>query len=148
MLTEVCDFVHNYFELEVHEGSFTISGGTIALDFLKTGQRFRIRGSALNDGIYTYSARGIYDDDGEEGVSLQSETFNGTVTAMGVPANFLAMVSEIKSWCTANAATLNSPYNSEAFGGYSYSKSGSVTGGSFTWRDQFRARLSAYRKIA
>ncbi len=152
MLTEVCDFVHNYFALMYVNDTFEIADGTISLDFLKPGQRFRIVGSALNDGIYTYYDGGvIFDDDGKTGVTLATETFTGTVVAMGVPNSFLKIVQEISDWQTANKAVLDSPYTSESFGGYSYTKasgSGANSGGTLTWQDKFRSRLNAYRKIA
>ena len=153
MLTEVCDFVHNYFEYAIYEGTFEIEDGTIDLDSLvANGQRFRIIGSALNDGIYTYHTDGtIFNDDGKVGVTLASETFTGRVVAMAVPTTFLAIVADIADWQTKNKAVLESPYQSESFGGYSYTKasgSGSNAGGSLGWQDMFRARLNACRKIS
>lgn len=150
MLQQVCDFVHNYFVLETHVGDFIIAEGTISLPFLLNGQRFKIIGSALNDGIYTYHTDGtIFDDDGVTGVVLSPETFNGTVIAMGVPAAFDSIVKEIISWVDKHRSVLDSPYQSESFGGYSYTKAAGKSGsGAFTWQDAFRSRLNAYRKIA
>lgn len=152
MLQQVCDFVHNYFVLETHVGEFTISDGTISLPSIINGQRFRVIGSALNDGIYTYSEGGVIkDDDGLEEVQLAAETFKGTVQLMGVPVVFDKIVKEISDWTSKNQAVMDGPYQSESFGGYSYTKAtGGKTGGSgtFTWQDAFRSRLNAYRKIA
>lgn len=153
MLTEVCDFVHNYFEHGLYEGAFVISDGTVEgiSDLLANGQRFRIRGSALNDGIYTYQDGRIYDDDGVAGVVLKSETFTGTITAMAVPVNFLSIVKDIAAWKDKNQTVLDSPYTSESFGGYSYTKatgSGANAGGVLGWQDVFKSRLNAYRRIA
>lgn len=153
MLTEVCDYVHNYFEYAIHSGMFEISGGTIDLDsFVANGQRFRIIGSALNDGIYTYYTGGqIFNDDGNNGITLATETFTGKVVAMAIPAAFLKVVNDIKEWQEKNKAVLDSPYQSESFGGYSYTKaSGSASngGGTLGWQDMFRSCLNAYRKIS
>jgi hypothetical protein len=153
MLTEVCDFVHNYFEYAVYDGTFTVEDGTINLDSLvANGQRFRIIGSALNDGIYTYHTDGtIFNDDGKEGVMLASETFTGRVVAMAVPQAVLSIVADIVDWVDKNKTVLDSPYQSESFGGYSYTKasgSGSNAGGALGWQDMFRSRLNAYRKIS
>ena len=151
MLQQVCDFVHNYFVLETYVGEFTIAGGTISLPSVLDGQRFRVIGSALNDGIYTYSEGGVIkDDDGLEEVQLAAETFKGTVQLMGVPVAFDKIVNEISDWTSKNQAVMDGPYQSESFGGYSYTKAtGGKTGGSgtFTWQDAFRSRLNAYRKI-
>lgn len=152
MLSEVCDFVHNYFEHEVHHGTFTIADGNIDLTGLvKSGQRFRIVGSAMNDGIYTYHANGVYNDDNNTIELLVDETFVGTIVAMAVPKAFQKIVQAISEWQEANKTIIESPYTSESFGGYSYTKavgSGSNAGGVLGWRDIFRTKLNAYRKIA
>lgn len=151
MLAEICDFVHNYFELQVNTGTFTVANGVLNVSGLRNGQRFRIQGSALNDGIYTYTDSGYLDADSEDGVTLSDETFTGSVSYMGVPKSLLVLSAEISAWADANSAALNSPYTSESFGGYSYTKAtGAGTGGSsgaFTWQDMYRTRLNAYRKI-
>lgn len=152
MLEQVCDYIHNYFIREERDGDYAISNGTISLSFLLDGQRFKIKGSALNDGVYTYHTDGaIKDDDDAEVVSLNSETFTGTIASMGIPKNLLAIVQDITAWQTKNQDVLDSPYTSESFGGYSYSKatgSGANSGGSLSWQDVFRSKLNAYRKIA
>lgn len=153
MLTEVCDYIHNYFDGTSYHGNFVIENGTITeMDgLLVNGQRFRVIGSALNDGIYTWLNGSVYDDDGKTGVVLKPETFSGTVTAMNVPISILYLVEDISDWVTKNKAILDSPYTSESFGGYSYSKasgSGSNAGGVLGWQDMFRTRLNAYRKIS
>ena len=154
MLAEICDFIHNYFELDTVHGTFHISGGSIELPFLLDGQRFRIRGSALNDGIYTYYSSGrIFDADDNDGIQLLTEQFTGSVDAMGVPRAVLDLSAEIDTWVANNAKALESPYTSESFGGYSYTKAtGAGTGanasGMLTWQDMFKSRLKAYRKIA
>ena len=153
MLEQVCDHLHNYFEQSKQTGTFYINGGAIDLPFLLDGQRFRIQGSALNDGIYTYHTSGsIYDDDDSKGIQMKTEQFHGTITAMGVPPALVALAAEIGAWVTANASALNSPYTSESFGGYSYTKESGGSGGSgagvYGWQDKFWSRLNAYRKIA
>jgi hypothetical protein len=153
MLTEICDYIHNYFEYATYHGDFEITDGTIDLSGLVLdGQRFRIIGSAMNDGIYTYHTDGtIYDDDGKTEVSLSTESFSGDVIAMYVPKAILSLADEISAWLEKNKDVLNSPYTSESFGGYSYTKasgSGANAGGILGWQDVFKSRLNAYRKIA
>lgn len=153
MLELMCDFVHNYFEREVVKGTFNISGGTIVLPSLLEGQRFKIVGSSLNDGIYTYHAAAIKDADDGEAVTLAQERFSGTVIAMGVPKAFIDLAAEISAWVAENGAALSSPYQSESFGGYSYTMRSGGTGanggsGTYGWQDMFRSRLNTYRKIA
>ena len=152
MLSEVCDFVHNYFEYEIHHGTFSIVNGGIDLTGLvKNGQRFRIVGSAMNDGVYTYHEDGVYNDDDNTIELLMDETFVGAIVAMAVPKAFQKIVQAISEWQEANKTIIESPYMSESFGGYSYTKatgSGSNAGGVLGWRDIFKAKLNAYRRIA
>lgn len=152
MLTEVCNFIHNYFEVAQISGEFQIANGAIDLDdFLRFGQRFRIVGSSLNDGIYTYRMDGVYNDDNTELTALDDETFIGVIYAMSIPRNVMQIVDDIKTWVEKNKDALDSPYTSESFGGYSYTKasgSGSNAGGALGWQDLFRSKLNAYRKIS
>ena len=151
MLEDVCHYIHNYFELDRYEETFEIVDGMLQLPFLLEGQRFRVLGSALNDGIYTYHADGIKNDDDAEAVELEPETFDGTILCMGVPKTVLKIVDDINAWQDKNKAALDSPYMSESFGGYSYTKaygSGANAGKQISWQDVFGARLNAYRKLA
>ena len=141
MLTEICAEIKNYFidrDKDIHMGEFTISDGSIDLPFLLEGQYFRIVGSALNDGVWQYPAHLPTD-----------EVFSGAVWAMRVPPSLIALAAEIEQWQTENAAVLNSPYQSESFGGYTYSKASGRNGESaaYTWKDQFSARLNPYRRL-
>lgn len=144
MLTELCAELKNYFlrdrDADIHDGGYTISGGGIVLPFLIEGQYFRIVGSVLNDGVYQYPA-----------VGLSDETFTGAVWAMAVPPAVVALAAEIEEWNEKNAEALASPYTSESFGGYSYSKASggsSGSGGAYSWKDQFASRLSKWRRLS
>lgn len=142
ILTEVCDYLNNYFWEKKIEGTFTISEGNIDVPYLKEGQYFRIIGSTLNDGVHQYPA-----------CDLQTESFKGAIWAMAVPATVIAISNEIQQWHemygSADSSAM-SPFNSESFDGYSYSKSGSgsANGGSnITWQDVFGGRLNKYRRL-
>lgn len=152
MLTEILDHLHNWFILEPHVGTFEISGGVLSpVDYLLDGQRFRIVGSALNDGVYTYHATGIKDDDDDEAVVLFDEDFSGTICALGVPRDVLKLADEIKDWLDKYGDVINGPYTSESFGGYSYTKmtSSKTNGGSqaYGWKEAFANRLMTWRKL-
>ena len=140
MLTELCAELKNYFlrnqSEDIHHGEYTISGGSIDLPFLLDGQYFRIVGSVLNDGVYQYPVS-----------ELADETFSGAIWAMAVPPAVIALAAEIDGWNKANADALASPYQSESFGGYTYSKGSSASGtGGYDWKDQFSNRLNKYRR--
>jgi hypothetical protein len=143
MLTELCAELKNYFlrdrEADIHYGEYTISGGSIDLPFLLNGQYFRIVGSVLNDGVYQYPVNGLTD-----------EVFTGAVWAMAVPPAVVALAADIEAWNEKNAETLASPYTSESFGGYSYTKASgsSASGGEYSWKDQFASRLAKWRRLS
>lgn len=147
MLTEVCLYCKNWFVTAQFLGMFTIENGVIISRSdgdmgIQDGQYFRIVGSVFNDGVYKK---------GEE--ELVDESFDGAVWLMAVPKSFLDLVSRISDWveanCKADSANM-SPFNSESFGGYSYSKS---SGGSdststvSTWQGVFSDDLRRYRKL-
>lgn len=151
MLQEVLEYIHNYFRKEPKQGTFTISNGAISPDLsLKEGQRFWVIGSDLNDGVYTYHAAGILDDDDSEAAGLHDETFAGTICALGVPPALIALSAEIKKWVDNNSDALSGLYQSESFNGYSYSlkSGGGNNGGSgqLTWRDIYGKQMERWRK--
>ena len=144
MLNELCQDVKNYFdkaqpkffgEIEIKNNTFTDAD---ILEKIKPGQYFRIVGSIFNDGVYCFN----------EELVLEDETFAGAIWLMAIPKDFLALAKEIDDWVTEYGSKLTSPYQSESFGGYSYSKaSGKNGGGAVTWQDAFATRLNLYRRI-
>ena len=139
MLEQVLMNIRRWFPVEggIHSGTFTIEGGGITLPFLLTNQYFRIVGSVFNDGLHQYPA-----------VDLTDETFTGSVWALAVPKAVIDLADEIQKWQEKNGEASVSPYQSESFGGYSYSKATDAeTGGAVTWQSAFKQQLSAWRKI-
>lgn len=141
-LNRVCDYIHNYFVKEVVKGKFKIQNGDLQVDFLLDSQPYRINGSIFNDGVHSYL-------DGD----LSDEEFEGEVWAMAVPPAVIALSNEIDEWIGKYGDAVNSPYSSESFGGYSYTKAsgGSNNSGSvkpsYDWRDVFGSSLYPYRKL-
>ena len=138
ILTEICAEIRNYFEVPNgrHFGTFTISGGSIApLDFLQDGQYFRIIGSVFNDGVHQYPASDLTD-----------ETFHGAVWAMAVPPTLIALSAEIEEYNKSDAGKA-SPFISESFGGYSYTKATDANGAPIGWQKAFASRLAKWRKL-
>lgn len=154
MLQQVCEQIHNFFIQKPNPGTYTISGGVLSpLPPLWEGQRFWIVGSALNDGVYTYHASGMTNDDDTESADLSDETFSGSVCALAVPRDVLSLSEEIADWLGKYGDVLNSPYQSEdVIGVYSYEKmtASKVGGGSsiIGWQDQFANRLKPWRKVS
>lgn len=139
-LTEICANLRNYFcrNDDKHFGEFTISGGTLApLDFLQSGQYFRIVGSVFNDGVYQY---------GDKDVAFTDETFDGAIWAMRVPPDVIALAAEIEAYNNSEAAK-PSAFTSESFGGYSYSRATDKNGAPISWQTAFATKLNKWRKI-
>ena len=141
MLTEICAELRNYFEVPNgrHFGKFNISGGRITpLDFLKPGQYYRVVGSAFNDGVYKNAVCGV----------LTDEEFDGAVWAMSVPPAVVALADRIKAYMDSDAAK-PTPFVSESFGGYSYSKGQNAAGAANnSWQAVFADELRKWRRIS
>ena len=138
MLEQVLRHLNNWFLVEIHEGEFAVENGSITLPFLQANQYFRICGSVFNDGLHQYPA-----------ADLTDETFTGTVWALAVPKAVVALAEDIAAWEKKNGEAAASPYQSESFGGYSYTKRSAGSDGSTLngWQDAFRGRLNDWRKL-
>lgn len=150
MLTELCQELRNWFEKDKYFGTFTIEGGQLTdSSMLQDGQYYRIVGSVFNDGVHKY------DPNNAEREELYDEVFEGAIWAMAVPPTVIALSEKITAWMGkyggVNSSAM-SPYQSESFGGYSYSKGSggsSSSGGSSipTWKSVFADELNRWRKI-
>jgi hypothetical protein len=138
MLSDLCKQLNNWFDYKRLFGTFTIEGGVLSIDGAKEGQYIRICDSVFNDGVYKYPMSGLKD-----------ETFDGAIWLMAVPDDVVALSKEIDDWNSHYKDFLQSPYQSESFGGYTYSK-GSSTGSDgtgITWSDIFADRLRRWQKL-
>lgn len=144
MLSELCREIKNWFDVSRHIGTISIADGNINYTGanIAIGQYFRIVGSVFNDGVYQYTGEPIRE--------LKDETFHGAVWLMAVPKEVEALASDIDAWkdkyMGINSANM-SPYQSESFGGYSYTKSDGKAEGAYTWQDAFAKQLNQWRKI-
>lgn len=144
MLSELLHEINNFFDRDTphFHGAFTIEDGKITdadvQATLQANQYFRIIGSVFNDGVYK----------NDDKLELTDEIFVGSVVLMAIPRDVLNLSSDIDAWITKYGETSNSPYNSESFGGYSYSKSsGNSKSANPTWQSVFKNRLDRWRKI-
>jgi len=142
MLEQVLNFIHNFFVKEIYKGRFTILNGELQVDFLLPNQYCKIVGSVFNDKVHEYQSGGLTD-----------ETFDGQVWAMAVPPTLIALISEIDAWVDKYGETVATPYTSESFGGYSYTKAnGTGKDGAdklvYGWRDVFSPQLNQWRKLS
>ena len=145
MLTELCQELRNWFEREIFFGTFTIEDGQINLPegSLQNGQFFRIVGSVFNDGVHNY--------DSENAEPLTDEVFEGAIWSMAIPPAVIDLSERISAWVTTYGDSVSSPYSSESFGGYSYTKASSGQGNANssvpTWQSTFADELNRWRKI-
>lgn len=135
MLTEVLAEIKNYFVKETFSGVYEIQDGKIAPLDLKNNQYFRIVGSALNDGVYKYPSE-----------NLNDEIFSGEIWRLAIPPKVIELIEEIERFEKSSSAK-NSPYVSESWGGYSYTKATDSNGAPIGWKTVFATRLNTWRKI-
>ena len=146
MLTEICEYLRNWFceDSDIYVGTISIGDGIITAPNcnIQTGQYVRIVNSVFNDGVIKY---------GED--ELTDETFEGAVWLMRVPKAVVNIAQELQDWQDKYGGTDSkaiSPFNSESFAGYSYSKSSGYSSDgsqSSTWQGIFGARLAGWRKL-
>lgn len=150
-LTEMCQEMRNWFDRERINGTFEVRNGEIFptgkthwQTFPTLGMHVRIIGSWNNDGVQQIG-----------NCEMRNETFDGSVWLLAIPQPVLELAEEIKAWRekyeSVDSAAM-SPYSSESFGGYSYSKNApgnSAGSGSsaVNWQNVFKARLNKWRKI-
>lgn len=140
-LTTLCKEVNNYFDSERIFDTFEIkNGGFVQSLPLVQGQYYAIFDSVFNDGVHKY---------GDDNDILTDEKFTGAVWCLKIPADFVALCDKITAWETSNAAALASPFQSESFGGYSYSKASGKDGRTVAYTDvgEFANALRKWRKI-
>lgn len=151
MLSELCREINNYFcydfEDKIH-GRFAVVDGKLTppVDLID-GQYFRVIGSIFNDGVHQFV---------EADKMVDEPTFDGQLWKMRVPQEVLDLAERISEWRTKNEAADSpnmSPYQSESFGIYSYSKGGSgqsssgAGGTAVSWQSQFASELNKYRRV-
>ena len=138
MLEQVLRYIKNWFLLPngKHYGTFSVNGGNADLPFLKVGQYFRVIGSVFNDGLHKYG----------DGEVLVDETFTGYIWALAIPKPVIDLAEQIEAWCVKNEQAVTGPYQSESFGGYSYTLKDDAKVG-LSWVSVFSDRLNLWRKL-
>ena len=87
------------------------------------------------DGVHQYPA-----------ADLTDEVFHGAVWAMAVPPTLIALSAEIEEYNKSDAGKA-SPYTSESFGGYAYTKATDANGAPIGWQKAFASRLNKWRRL-
>ena len=136
MLSDVLAYLRNYFPVGYEIGTFEVKNGSIDIPILQEGQYFLLCGSVFNDGVHQYPTS-----------NLQDETFRGEAIALAIPNALLELVKEIEEWQKKNGEKAAGPYQSESFGGYTYTLKSGADGFGASWQNAFASRLNIWRKI-
>lgn len=152
MLTIICHYLKNWFNYgqPKYFGTFTIKDGQLVKEgayantAIQENQYYRIVGSVFNDGVYKHGTE-----------TLTDETFDGAVWLMAIPQDVISLAEEIEAWQELYGGIDGqnmSPYQSESFGGYSYSKASGGSSSSSdslvpTWQGVFADRLRRWKKL-
>ena len=92
----------------------------------------------MNDGVYRFDGCG----------GFLGETWGGSIWAMSVPPAVVAVADRIKEYMDSDAAK-PTPFVSESFGGYSYSKGQNAAGAANnSWQAVFADELRKWRRIS
>lgn len=147
-ISDLCAELRNYFlpsyknpAKYIHHGTFKVENGQLQnVPFLRDGQYYRIVGSIFNDGVWCVGKEELVDED----------EFDGAVWEMAVPSDFIDLVTELDR---ANAkidqaATNDTGFTSESFGGYSYTKRAGISDELQDERARIMKKLnSRYRRL-
>ena len=126
----------NQYVTHIEFGKFMIEGGNIVPSkFLSENDYIRIVGSKWNDGLHQYPD-----------VNLTDETFEGAIWVMRVPSAVITLASKIEEYEKSDMGK-SSPFTSESFGGYSYTKATDANGVLLSWKSVFKDELSPWRMI-
>ena len=149
MLTAICQYLRNWFDrksdgtrLPSWTEEITISNGELVgfSDRLLPGQYFRILDSVLNNGVWQYGSS-----------YLKDETFTGTVQSMAVPDAVVEAAIALEKFRAKYGEVIDSPFASENYFGYSWSKAGGGGAGSSAAANSMPttivATLDPWRKI-
>ena len=145
MLTNLCQELKNWFDRyqPMVIGKFKIEEGKITsesfLQVVQENQYFRIRGSVFNNGVHQYTPD----------LALTDEEFDGVISLMAIPKEVIDLAAEIDAWNQKYGEAVLSPFTSESFGGYSYSKGANASGSGqgVSWQSAFASKLNRWRKI-
>lgn len=144
----VLSHIHNWFERGTTQVcNCTIDNGSLPDTVsMPDGVWYRIQGSLLNDGLHMHPD-----------LALTDETFSGTISVCAIPRPLLAICDSIEAYMQAYAnarqKASESVYQSESFGGYTYSIKGELagntaSGGLTGWQAAFASELNPWRKIS
>lgn len=136
MIGQVMKAINNHFISATQDGTFRITGNV--LPEADGAQWVYISGSMYHDGVWECCGGYLT---GRSMSELHDEEFEGTLFFLAPPQDFLELCEAVKEYEAKNPV---GALQSEAFGGYSYSRGSSAGIG---WRKAFASQLNAYRRM-
>ena len=126
--------LNNDFAEAVYRGTVRVCDGTLVQPVPKAGWYYRLCGSPADDGVYLCTASG----------ALHDGEFSGAVYMLAIPPEVRQLAEDIEAWCAEHE---NTDYQSESFGGYTYTRFAGADGTPLRWQQVFRARMNPWRKL-
>lgn len=123
--------VRNFFDRGYMDGRFTIAGSVLSP--APAAPWIAISGSLYNDGVYPLSGGFL--------AGVTDEVFTGRVWLLYPPKDFLDLCNEMSAYDDKHPP---GAYQSESFGGYSYTRSAGDGG---AWQQAYKDRLTPYRHM-
>lgn len=133
---QVMRSVNHFFDRACYQGTFTITGGRIALPLdLPDNAWIAISGSMFHDGVHEMHS--------DHALPAPDEAFTGKVYILHPPQAFLELCRQIDAY---DEKTPAGALQSESFGNYSYTRASGANGVK-TWQEAFAAQLRPYRRM-
>lgn len=146
MLTKICNYLKNFFETERIIGDVVISEGKVSVN----GNAVEIAKDAYFALFHQHFVTGVFKYGTDE---LADGSFRGAVWLMDIPKAIFDAAEWGEAWNAQHGnadSQANTPFDSESFGGYAYTKAQSSTsanGSSVFNNAQFIAMILPYRRI-
>ena len=141
-MEEILNYINNYFAVSKEENNFNINNNVIQVrgKYLQ-GQYIKLEGSILNDGIYKVET---LVDNTITIVGAINEEFEGVIYGLAIPKDILEITNKFEE---QKEKIVNSIYDSESFGEYSYTLAKNSKGEIYTAIDTVKNDLKKYRQM-
>ena len=141
-MEEILNYINNYFAISKEENTFNINNNAITVrgNYLQ-GQYIKLEGSVLNDGIYKVETLA---DNTITITGAINEEFKGTIYGLAIPKEIIGLSKKFEE---QKEKIVNSIYDSESFGEYSYTLAKTEKGTLYTAIDTVKNDLRKYRKL-
>lgn len=141
-MEEILGHINNYFAISKEENTFNINNNAITVrgKYLQ-GQYIKLEGSILNNGIYKVES---LVDNTITVIGAINEEFEGIIYGLAIPKDIIELSKKFEE---QKAKIVNSVYDSESFGEYSYTLAKNSNGEVYTAIDTVKKDLKKYRKM-